>query len=206
MNNNDPPTHRPFEMPRLHDPSRYAGLYVYDFGTHVSVGYTAGEIVVLRASELGRQGTAYEIYRVTDEGAIEMRAIQVGGLALSVAVCFLYPEAETARDDFDSVRLTAEQYPLSRPAELILGRQTLFSPQHIVAIRFLAGAETVLTRWLAVHVPSAGEVVLGGADANSALADGEKRKIDSCDLRVQDGIADRSTQQVLDAIHEPVQR
>ncbi len=36
------------KLPPLAQPERYVGLFVYDFKTHVSVGYTAVEIRYLR--------------------------------------------------------------------------------------------------------------------------------------------------------------
>ena len=60
-------------IPRVNQPERYAGLFIYDFGDHVSVGYTAEEIDVLTRSELHKSGSAYQIYRVTDGGAMELR-------------------------------------------------------------------------------------------------------------------------------------
>ena len=61
------------KLPPLSHPERYVGLYVYDFKTHVSVGYTGVEIRYLRESAEFREGTAYEIYRVTEEGGLELR-------------------------------------------------------------------------------------------------------------------------------------
>ena len=54
-----PPRDIVLELPPIHNPQRYGGLYVYDFGTHVSVGYTVAELRVLRESDVHRGGTAY---------------------------------------------------------------------------------------------------------------------------------------------------
>jgi hypothetical protein len=39
------------ELPKLQKPDRYVGLYVFDFGGQVSVGFTAEEVAELLESE-----------------------------------------------------------------------------------------------------------------------------------------------------------
>ena len=81
------------KLPPLGHPERYVGLHVYDFKTHVSVGYTGVEIRYLRESEEFRKGTAYQIYRVTEEGGLELRGTLDHRLTAKEAVCFLRHDA-----------------------------------------------------------------------------------------------------------------
>lgn len=39
------------KLPPLQDPEKYTGLYIFDFGDHISVGYTADEVAIFLFSE-----------------------------------------------------------------------------------------------------------------------------------------------------------
>ena len=55
------------KLPELEKPEKYVGLYIFDFGDHVGVGFTAGEVAELLESEKYRDGKVYRI-PVNDDG------------------------------------------------------------------------------------------------------------------------------------------
>jgi len=44
------------KLPKLEKPDKYVGLYVFDFGDHVGVGFAAEEVAELLESEKYRDG------------------------------------------------------------------------------------------------------------------------------------------------------
>ena len=44
------------KLPKLENPDRYQGLYVFDFGDHADVGFTVEEVAELLDSERYKEG------------------------------------------------------------------------------------------------------------------------------------------------------
>ncbi|MBM4025140.1 MAG: hypothetical protein FJ280_06975, partial [Planctomycetes bacterium] len=63
------------KLPRLEKPDRYQGLYVFDFGDHTGVGFTAEEAAELLESERYKEGKVYKIQRAFPDGRMELRAV-----------------------------------------------------------------------------------------------------------------------------------
>ena len=63
------------KLPKLEKPDRYQGLYVFDFGDHAGVGFTAEEVAELLDSERYKEGKAYKIQRAFPDGRMELRAV-----------------------------------------------------------------------------------------------------------------------------------
>ncbi len=188
------------------EPQKYAGLYVYDFGDHVAVGYTAAEVRILKQTEAHRDGVVYEIYRVSEEGAIELRGVHLERLTTREAVCFLRATASAARGDYEAIRAAADRDPVPTDVEIQLGTLRGFDPPHVTGVCYPTSASTVMARWLSVHVADAGDQVLGGGDVHGTLMSSAGERHAVCRLRTLIDYIDRSEHEVLTAIHEPVQR
>jgi len=67
-------------LPELESPEKYGGLYVFDFGEQVAVGYTADEIAVLLESQRYADGKAYRIHRAMPDGTIAVCADGTGNV------------------------------------------------------------------------------------------------------------------------------
>lgn len=193
-------------LPTVKNPQRYIGLYVYDFGTHSSIGYTVGEIRILRESQAHRGGTAYEIYRVTDAGAYELRGVADERLAAREAICFLRRDGATARRDYDALKRGAEGSPTPCAVEMHLARVPDFRPPHVTALLYAAAASAVLSGWLNGCGFAGGDRVIGGIDAHDALIGARAVRIDSCQLLALMDYRDRSPDEVLNAVDRLVQR
>lgn len=193
-------------LPPIAVPQRYVGLYVYDFKTHVAVGYTAGEIRILRRSPEHRSGTAYEIYRVDEEERIELRGVSDARLAAVEAMCFLRDSVEAARADYDAVRSAALDEPVGFVAELRLARVPAFEPRYATGLTYPAAAERALVRWLESRAIVAGDLVIGGANAHGQLVGNDAELLASCLLPSQIDYRDRPAEVVLATVGEPLQR
>jgi hypothetical protein len=197
---------RPFTLPAIRNPHKYAGLYVYDFGTHVSVGYTAAEVRILRESQAHREGTAYEIYRIGEKGTIELRAVFDNRLGAQEAMCFLRADAGAARTDYNKIKAAADRDPTPCAVEMQLALLDAFDPPNVTALSYPASATTVMAGWLSENAADAGDRVIGGIDVHSRLTASDGPRIASCRLTSRIGYEDRSTEEVLQTVNEPVQR
>ena len=182
------------------------GLYVYDFGTHVAVGYTAAEVQMLRSSEAHGGGLAYEIYRVGEGGTIELRATLDERLAAIEAICFLRANGADARRDYDTILAAAERVPTPCAVTLALAKLYDFEPANVTALSYPAGASVAMSRWLSAHAPNAGDSVIGGIDVQTALASSDGLRIMSRELSGVINLAERSLDEVLLAVNDPLQR
>ncbi len=206
MTQQHPDRFRPLTLPPLRDPARYVGLYVYDFGTHVAVGYTAAELQMLRSSEAHGGGQAYEIYRAGEGGTIELRAVLDQRLGAIEAICFLRRDGAAARRDYDALLAAAGQSRVPCAVTMSLAKLYDFDPPNVTALSYPAGASTAMSGWLTAHAPHAGDSVIGGIDAHGALAGSDGVHITSCQLPSVISVADRSVDEVLRTVDEPLQR
>jgi hypothetical protein len=202
---NTPPA-QPFRIPVVAHPEAYVGLYVYDFRTHVGLGYTALEIRYLRESEAHRHGTAYEIYRATEGGGFELRGARDERLAAREAMCFLRADPAAARRDYEALCNAARQNPLPCQAELRLATVQAFEPPSVTAIVYAAAASHAVSRWLNRCAFDGGDCVVGGIDVCSELLAAERAPVESCHLPTAIDYRDRSWEEVLRTTDRPVQR
>jgi hypothetical protein len=194
------------KLPAVPNPQKYAGLYIYDFGTHTAIGYTAAEIRILRESAAFRNGTAYEIYRVSAGGAFELRGATDSRLTAREAVCFLRRHEAGARKDFDALRRTAEASPVPCAVQMQLATVKDFEPPHVTALLYAVAASAALSGWLEGCGLHAGDQVIGGTDVHHTFLAAEARRIDTCQLTALLDYEDRPADEVLQTTDQAVQR
>ncbi len=193
-------------LPPIPNAKQYEGLFIYDFGDHVSVGYTAGEIRLLRHAMAHHKGTAYQIYRVNERGGLELRGVQDPGLSLREAICFLRTDATVARKDYESILFEAQSRPLPCDAELRLVRSYGFEPPDLTALIYPGWASHVVSGWLGDLTSTPGDQVHGGAQALQNLESGGGISIATTVLPSSMDYSDRSEQEVLATTDRPLQR
>jgi hypothetical protein len=179
---------------------------VYDFKTHVSVGYTALEIRYLRESRGHGHGAAYEIYRVTEQGGLELRGVLDERLAAREAMCFLRRDTNAARRDYDDLRQWADRIPAPCAAELHLALVSSFDPPNTTALLYPAAAGHGLADWLNRAAFRGGDHVIGGTDVHAAFMSAQVRRIESHQLPTAIDYTDRSSEEVLRTFQQPLQR
>ena len=194
------------QLPPIPDPHRYVGLFIYDFGTHVSVGYTGGEVQILRESKEHRDGSAYQVYRVGDHGAMELLGVSDERLSAREATCFLRRSEAAARRDFDALRGAAEKDPVPCPVELRLIRCDAFQPRHTTVLCYAAPASALVARWLEAREFEGGDEVIAGTDAYEQLLGESQPVVPSCALPASMNHQDRPAAEVLGAVDRPLQR
>jgi hypothetical protein len=182
------------------------GLFVYDFGDHVSVGYTAEEINVLLASPEHSGGTAYRIHRVDEAARIELEAMPTGRIDRPEAMAFASAQRSVAQGDFETLRTAGEATPLPCPVELTMARLNDPHLPFAVMLSYPAYASSLLSKWLLDISFSGGEDATGGVGALERFQAASTGTILHCELPVDPGFVSRSVKDVLATTDQPVQR
>lgn len=193
-------------LPPIPNPKRYVGLFVYDFGSHIAVGYTAGEVRILRESAEHGNGQAYQVYRVDDDSRMELVGVGDDQLIAKEAFCFLRQKARDAEQDYRELQRLALSYPLPCAVEMRLARCASFQPPHVTALCYGAPASVVLARWLDEIGFHGGDDVIAGTDVHARLFDDDQTGISSCLLPAPIDYQDRDAEEVLSAVDRAVQR
>jgi len=192
------------KLPAVSNPAQYTGLYVYDFGDHASIGYTAAEVRILLESPEHQGGTAYEIYRVNEFGGFELRGATPQRLAAMDAVVRLHPRGADARRDYELLRDHAEEVPIPAPLELHLARAYDFDPPDVVAMLFPQASASSVAAWL--HgLPGPGHID-AGPSAYVRYLQTSGMRVASCQLRSVLDYTERPVEAVLGAVDRPCQR
>jgi len=196
---------KPLRLPRLDDPKRYEGLYIFDFGDSVSVGYTAGEIEILLAEAEYRDGRVYRIYRAHDNGQLEITGIAKDMVSRQSGMVFSFDAMEPARDAFDRLRESAGTRRVPCNCQVRLGVCSDRPLPFCVAVVYDAESEDRIGKWMLDIDFQGGQVVEGGSKA-IARCRSEWRQEDCCWLEGPAEQVSRSKREVLEAVKQPVQR
>lgn len=194
------------KLPPVDDPHGYAGLFLYDFGTHTSVGYTAAEIALLRTHPDHRHGTAYQIYRVTEEGGFELRGVRESALFVGDATIFLRVDPSRARGDYFALRAAAQREPPPSAIELVLAKGYRFDPPELTAVLYPAWASDFIAGWLSRTDFRGGKDVLVGPQFRAAIDSLDGMRLSSCVLGGMGPITDRPPEEVLRRVGDALQR
>jgi hypothetical protein len=186
-------------IPRLDCPQDFAGLFLYDFGSHVSVGYTAEEIRVLKGTPEHADGTAYRIHRVDQAGRFELQGVGDELLGRQTGMSFSYHDEADARADYDRLRAAAEAAPLRHSAQLCLVRLHEGGMGAAVVLSYPLHASASVSAWLAQATFDGGVTAISRASVPQAV-------IDRCELPREPRFAPRSPEAVLAATQQSVQR
>lgn len=89
-------------LPHLDNPELYQGLYVFDFGERVAVGYTGEEIEVLLGSAEFEGGRAFKIHHASADGQLSMRGVSRMDVGVREGIIFYRRSAEAARADYEA--------------------------------------------------------------------------------------------------------
>ena len=195
-------------LPRVKDPQRLRGLYVYDFGDWTAVGYTAEEIAILLEDENHGGGKVYKIHRASPDGRMELRGVSPARFGLESGMFFYRGELEAARADYEALRAAAGQTPPPCRAFLHLAdRAADAGPQRFLTVLIVPSEyEDVLGNWLTAIAFYGGELAEGGISHVTNYYNEQKTVLDRQQLWSQPAIPSRSPEQVLANVRQAVQR
>lgn len=193
-------------LPRLESPQDYVGLYVYDFGDHASVGYTAEEVSVLKGRRDYADGQVYLIHNVDSHGNMALRGVSAGDMFAEEAMIFAHDEPLSARASYERLREGAVRCPLRCQARMELALFEGHDPPHVVALICRAHAGHAVGAWLLQTGFDGGDVVTGGTGDLAAYRAGNPTPLADCRLACHERYLPRTEAEVLDGVHAPVQR
>ena len=202
-------------LPLLKDPVKYTGLYIFDFGDHASVGYTAEEILWLLADERYAQGDVYKIYRANSDGTLELKLARPEGWSRLTGLVFWFDNRQAALDEIVKIEsMTADNRPPGEfellSVELIPGDdQNEFEYgadfHFAMVIRYSLELDDAMANWLLKNEYCGGITVDGGEKVvawvikNGTELSSEKFGADSFrNSRTKDA--------VFNSIDQPIQR
>ncbi len=105
------------KLPELKNSEKYVGLYIFDFGDHCGVGFTAEEVAELFDSEKYKNCKAYKIHKAYPDGKLELKGVRAEIFQLEAGMFFYSRARETARRDFKGlVNLAVKTAPPAAPS------------------------------------------------------------------------------------------
>ena len=193
-------------LPPLKEPLRYAGLYIFDFGDRVSVGYTVEEIEYLLAEpKYAAVGRVYKIHRAHADGTLEIRGVNSSGWSRVTGIVFLFNDEGEGRRASDDLRRRAA---LTKPPGLIdltLCRRRTPPFSYALVMRYLYELDEAVSAWLIELDYDAGQMVEAGVGpVDQILSCSETLEHD--ELQPDDSARPRRREEVLAAVHFAVQR
>ncbi len=95
------------KLPKLENPRKYTGLYIFDFGDHTGVGFTAQEVAELLESEKYKNGKVYKIYNAYPDGKLELKGVPAETFQLEAGMFFYSSAVRTASKDYKKLAALA---------------------------------------------------------------------------------------------------
>ncbi len=134
------------KLPKLQNSEKYVGLYVFDFGDHTGVGFTAEEVAELLESEKYKHAKAYKIHRAYPDGRLELKGVRPEIFQLEAGLFFYSNDLETARADSKNlVNLAVETAP---PCRTKVHLAKYRNDKFVVAIIYPAEYDDEISLWL----------------------------------------------------------
>ncbi len=196
------------KLPRLDEPDRYRGLYVFDFGEWSAVGYTVEEVTRLLESETYRHGHAYKIVRAQPDGTLELRGVPHTRFQAESGTFFNRGERATAQADFTELCRAADTQPPPCRAFVQLAERPPAEgvPPYVTALVYPAEYEDDIARWLLDRDYAGGDTVEGGISHVTNYYAEAHTVLDRRQLWTQSTLAARSAEEVLASVRRAVQR
>ncbi len=134
------------KLPTLHDPIRYTGLYVIDFGDHCGVGFAAEEVAEIVESENFRDVRVYKIHNVFPDGRMELVGRPRELFELEMAMLFYADDPEVAETDYG--RLVDLAVRCAPPSRAKVQSACFSDGRFVTALIFPAEYNEEFGRWL----------------------------------------------------------
>jgi len=193
------------KLPPLRDPLRYRGLYIFDFGDRVVVGYTAEEIEYLLSEPQYAGGVVYKIQRAHADGTLELRGVSPSNWSRATGIVFWFDAADQARAAYDELRNRAEGQNPPGLIDLTLCHLASQMPGYAMVMRYVQELDEAVSSWLLELDYDAGIIVEGGAAPVHQVAFGAEQ-LEHCELEPTEFYKSRSRDEVLETVRFAVQR
>jgi len=192
------------KLPKLQKPEKYVGLYIFNFGDHVGVGFTAEEVTELLESEKYKHGKVYKIHKAYPDGKLELKGVPAQTFQLEAGMFFYSADAEAAKQDFKQlVNLAVKTSPPCR-AKVHLAKYS--GDKFVVALIYPAEYDDEVSSWLLDGEYKTSGAVEGGIGAVQRYYDYKPEILDRHQLFGKAGLISRTGEELLVSLKLAVQR
>jgi len=192
------------ELPQLQNPQKYVGLYVFDFGEHAGVGFTAEEMAELFESQKYKNCKAYKIHRAYPDGRVELKGVRAEIFQLEAGLFFYSGDIETAKKDFkELINLAVKSSPPCR-AKVHLAKYD--DNKYAVALIYPAEYDDEVSLWFLEGDYKTTGAAEGGIGAVQRYYDTEPQIVDRHQLFGKSAFENRTGEELLASIKLAVQR
>jgi hypothetical protein len=192
------------KLPKLEKPDKYVGLYIFDFGDHVGVGFTAEEVAELLESERYEDCKVYKIHRAYPDGRLELKGVPAERFQLEAGMFFYSNDLEAATRDFKQLfDLAVRSGPPCR-AKLHLAKYA--DDKFVVALIYPAEYDDEVSRWLLDGQYKTNGAAEGGISAVQRYYDYEPEILDRHQLFGKSELVSRTGEDLFASLMSAVQR
>ena len=192
------------KLPELKEPEKYVGLYIFDFGEHTGVGFTAEEVAELFESEKYKDCKAYKIHKAYPDGKLELKGIRAEIFQLEAGMFFYSNNLETTKRDFKQlVNLAVKAAPPCR-AKLHLAKYS--NDKFVAALIYPAEYDDEVSSWLLDGEYKTSGAAEGGVEAVQQYYDAKPKIIDRHQLFGKSALMSRTGEELLAGIKLAIQR
>ncbi|MHC4742219.1 MAG: hypothetical protein ACYS8Z_09920 [Planctomycetota bacterium] len=192
------------KLPELEKPDKYVGLYIFDFGDHAGVGFTAQEVAELLESEKYREGKVYRIHRAHPDGKLELKGVPNEIFELEAGMFFYSYDPETAQRDYKAlIDLAVRSAPPCR-GKVHLAQYD--EGKFVVAFIYPAEYDDEVSSWLIEGDYKTAGAAEGGTGAVQRYYDSEVEILERHQLFARADNVSRSGDELLSSLKLAVQR
>jgi len=192
------------KLPKLQKPDRYVGLYIFDFGEHTGVGFTAEEVAELLESERYKDCKVYKIHNAYPDSRLELKGVQPEIFQLEAGMFFYSDNPETAGRDFrELVNLAVRTAPPCR-AKVHLAKYD--DGKFVTAVIYPAEYDDEMSRWLLDGEYKTSGAAEGGIEAVQRYYDVNRQVLERHQLFGKSELVSRSGEELLSCVKLAVQR
>lgn len=192
------------ELPKLQKPEEYVGLYVFDFGGHAGVGFTAQEVAELLETQNHKDAKVYKIHMAYPDGRLELKGIRAETFQLEAGMFFYSADSKTAQADFKRlINLAVRSIPPCR-AKVHLAKYG--DNKFAVAIIYPAEYDDEVSSWLLDGRYKTSSAAEGGTEAVQRYYDQKPDILERHQLFSQSALTSRTGEELLACVKLAVQR
>jgi len=193
------------KLPELKKPEKYVGLYIFDFGEHAGIGFTAQEVAELLESEkYSKTGKVYKIHKAYPDGKLELKGVRAEIFQLEMGMFFYSSEHEISQQDFKQlVNLAVKSAPPCR-AKVHLAKYS--DDKFAVALIYPAEYDDEISSWLLDGEYKTAGAAEAGIEAVQRYYDYGPEILDRHQLFGKSALMSRTGEELLASIKLAVQR
>ena len=192
------------KLPELEKPEKYVGLYVFDFGDHAGVGFTAQEVAELLESEKYKDGKVYKIHKAYPDGKLELKGVRAETFQLEAGMFFYSNNLETTRRDFKMLVNLAVKSPPPCRAKVHLAKYG--KDKFVVALIYPAEYDDEISTWLLDGEYKTTGAAEGGVEAVQRYYNNKPKILDRHQLFGKSESMSRTGEELLTRLKLAVQR